>query len=106
MVREGIPQSRRGGTKGSIAHSWEPGLSGLKEVGGFGTKVTNGAIGDDKFFEVVRGSAIEAFVGQQGDFIFNPLFDREPVEGFKDGGDVVVLPHSHQDPGSTVLDEL
>ena len=26
------------------------------------------------------------------------------MEGFKDGCDVVTLPHSHQDPGSTFLD--
>ena len=29
-----------------------------------------------------------------------------PVEGFEDGCDVLVLPHPHQDPGSTILDVL
>lgn len=43
-------------------------------------------------------------MGQKGNFEFNPELDRKPVDGFEDGCDVVVLPHTHQDPGSTVLD--
>ena len=45
-------------------------------------------------------------MGQKGNFEFNPVLDRKPVEGFQDGCDVVVLPHPHQDPGSTVLNVL
>ena len=46
---------------------------------------------------------MEALVGQKGDLEFK---FRKPVEGFEDGCDVVVLPHPHQDPGSTILDVL
>jgi hypothetical protein len=49
---------------------------------------------------------LEALVGQKGDLEFDPVLDRKPVEGFEDGCDVVVLPHPHQDPGSTILDIL
>ena len=46
---------------------------------------------------------MEALVGQKGDLEFE---FRKPVERFEDGCDVVVLPHPHQDPGSTILDVL
>ena len=49
---------------------------------------------------------MEALVGQKGNLEFNPVLVRKPVEGFEDGCDVVVLPHPHQDPGSTILDVL
>ena len=49
---------------------------------------------------------MEALVGQKGDLELDPVLDRKPVEGFEDGCDVVVLPHPHQDPGSTILDVL
>ena len=49
---------------------------------------------------------MEALVGQKGDLEFDPVLDRKPVGGFQDGCDVVVLPHPHQYPGSTVLDVL
>ena len=46
---------------------------------------------------------MEALVGQKGDLEFDPVLDRKPVEGFEEWCDVVVLPHPHQDPGSTIL---
>ena len=48
---------------------------------------------------------MEALVGQKGNLEFNPVLVRKPVEGFEDGCNVV-LPHPHQDPGSTILDVL
>jgi hypothetical protein len=39
-------------------------------------------------------------------FELNPLFNRELMEMFKGGGDVVMLLCSAQDPGSSVLDCL
>ena len=63
-------------------------------------------MGCDELFEVNGGSAIEAVVGQKGDLEFDPVLDRKPVEGFEEWCDVVVLPHPHQDPGSTILDVL
>ena len=62
-------------------------------------------MGGVEFCKVDRGSAMEALVGRrEQDFEFNPVLDRKPVDGFEDGCDVVVLPHPHQDPGSTFLD--
>ena len=49
---------------------------------------------------------MEALVGQKGNLEINSVPDRKPVEGFEDGCDVVVLPHPHQDSGSTVLNVL
>lgn len=49
---------------------------------------------------------MEALVGQKGNFEFNPVLDRKPMERFEDGCDVVVLLHAHQDPSSTVLNVL
>ena len=68
--------------------------------------VTWRGIWGDQFLQVDRGRAIKAFVGEQTDLVLNPLFNGKLVEGFEDGCDVVTLPHSHQDPGSTVLDVL
>ncbi len=49
---------------------------------------------------------MDALVSEEGDLVFNSEWDREPVEGFEDGGDMVVFAHPHQDPGSAVLDVL
>ena len=63
-------------------------------------------MGGEEFFEVLGGLSVNALVGEEGDLIFNPEWDREPVERFEDGGDVVEFAHPHQDPGSAVLDVL
>lgn len=60
----------------------------------------------EQFFEVEGGSAMEALVGQQGDFVLDPVLNRQSVEGFKDRCDVIVRLHPHQDLGSTVLNVL
>ena len=49
---------------------------------------------------------MDALVGEEADLEFNPGGDREPVEGMEYGCDVIKFSHSHQDPGSTVLDVL
>ena len=40
------------------------------------------------------------------DFKFNAQVNGEPVQSAKDGVDVLMFTHSHQDPGSAVLDLL
>ena len=49
---------------------------------------------------------MEALVGQQGNLVFNPEWDREPVEGFENWCDVVKFSCPCKDPGSTVLNVL
>ena len=49
---------------------------------------------------------MNALVSEEGDLVLNSEWNREPVERFEDGGDVVVFAHPHQDPGSAVLDVL
>ena len=65
-----------------------------------------GGWGFNEFFEVGGSVAVDALVGEEADLEFNPGGDGEPVKGVEYGCDVVVFPHSHQDPGSTVLDVL
>ena len=50
--------------------------------------------------------SIEAFVGEQQNFIVDPEWDSEPVQWVEDGGYVLVFSDSHQDPGSAVLNVL
>ena len=50
--------------------------------------------------------SINALVSEKRDLELNSVCNREPVKGFQDGGDVFVLTHPHQDPGSAVLDVL
>ena len=106
MVGESIPQTGSGGAEGAVSDGSKPGPRGLEEVGLSSAEMPCGGMGGEQFFEVEWGITMEALVGQQGDFIFNPEWDRKPVEGFEDGCDVVVLSHSHQDPRSTVLNVL
>ena len=47
---------------------------------------------------------MKALVDEEGDLILNSEWDREPVKRFQDGGDVIMLAHPHQDPGSAVVD--
>lgn len=49
---------------------------------------------------------MDAFVGEEADLVLNPGSDGKPVKGVKDGCDVIMFPHSHQDPSSTVLNIL
>lgn len=49
---------------------------------------------------------MEALVGQQADFEINPVLYKKPVGGSKDGCDVAIFSHPHQDSGSTVMDVL
>ena len=62
--------------------------------------------GGEKIFEVLGGMSVNALVGEEGDLVLNSEWNREPVERFEDGGDVVVFAHPHQDPGSAVLDVM
>ena len=36
---------------------------------------------------------MNALVGEEGDLVLNSEWNREPVERFEDGGDVVVFAH-------------
>ena len=63
-------------------------------------------MGGEEFFEVLGGMSVNALVGEERDLVLNSEWDREPVEGFEDGGDMIVFAHPHQDPGSAVLDVL
>ncbi len=49
---------------------------------------------------------MDALMSQQQDFVIDSEGNREPVEGMQDGGDVIILPQSNQDPSSVVLDIL
>jgi len=76
MVGESIPQTGSSCTEGAVAHGSEPCPPRLEEVGLSRAEMAWGGLGGDEFFKVEGGSAIEALVGQQGDFEFNPVLDR------------------------------
>lgn len=52
------------------------------------------------------GLSVDALVSELDDLVLDSEWDREPVEGFENGGDVIVFAHPHQNPGSAVLDVL
>ncbi len=49
---------------------------------------------------------MDTLVGEEGNLILNPKWDREPMERFKDGSDMIIFAHPHQDLSSTVLNVL
>ena len=49
---------------------------------------------------------MDALVGEEADLVFYPGGDGEPVKGMEYGCDMVIFPHSRQDPGCTVLNVL
>ncbi len=49
---------------------------------------------------------MDTLVGEEGNLILNPVWDREPMERFKDWSDMIIFAHPHQDPNSTVLNVL
>ncbi len=49
---------------------------------------------------------MDTLVGEEGNLILNPKWDREPMERFKDGRGIIIFVHPHQDPSSTVLNVL
>ncbi len=65
------------------------------------------ALWRETFLEVGGGGiTMDTLVGEEGKLILNPLWDREPMERFKDGSDMIIFAHPHQDPSSTVLNVL
>ena len=52
------------------------------------------------------GITIEALVSDEGDLVFRPECDGEPVEWTEDGSNMVVFAYSHQDSGGAILDIL
>lgn len=38
---------------------------------------------------------MNAVVGEEGDLVINSKWDREPVERFEDGGDMIVFTQPH-----------
>ena len=49
---------------------------------------------------------MQTLMGVKEDFEFDAEVNGEPVQSAKDGSDVLMFTHSHQDPGSAVLDVL
>ncbi len=60
----------------------------------------------EEFGEVGGGCTMQTVMGVKEDFEFDAEVNREPVQSAKDGGDVLMCTHSHQDPSSAVLDIL
>lgn len=58
------------------------------------------------FSEVGGGSTVQTVMGVKEDFEFNSEVDGEPVQGMKDGGDVLMFTHPHNDPVSAILNIL
>lgn len=50
--------------------------------------------------------SVNALMVEEGDLVLHCEWDKEAVKGFQDGGDVIVIVHHHQGPGSAVLDVL
>lgn len=49
---------------------------------------------------------MQTVMGVQKDLVFYTEVNRKPVQRAKDGSDVFMFPHPHQDPGSAVLNIL
>ena len=46
---------------------------------------------------------MDSLMSKKADLILGPEGDGEPVKGTEDGCDMIIFPHSHQDPSSAVL---
>lgn len=60
----------------------------------------------EEFSEVSGSHAVQTVMGVKEDFKLNSEMDREPVQGVKDEGDVIVFTHPHQNPGRAILNAL
>ena len=73
---------------------------------GGGSEGSGGAVGDKEVRQVGWGQVVESFEGQEEYFEVNALFDREPVEGVENGGNVLTGPGVSEEASSRVLDHL
>ena len=71
-----------------------------------GSEGSGRAMGDKEVRQVGWGQVMECFEGQEEYFEVNALFDREPVEGVENGGDVFTRPGVSEEASSRVLDRL
>ena len=60
----------------------------------------------EEFSEVGGGCTMQTLMGVKEDFEFDAEVNGEPVQSAKDGSDVLMFTHSHQDPGSAVLGHI
>ncbi len=60
----------------------------------------------EEFLKAGRGIAIDAMMGEESNFVLNPVGDRKLGKSMVDQHDVFMFWNSHKDPSSTVLDVL
>ncbi len=99
-------EMRGGRVKGPISRGLELGSEGLEEIAILGMEVSGWCLQGEEFLEVGRGIAMDTLIGEENDFVFNPIGDREPVKSMQDKHNVFLFLHSHQDPSNAVLDVL
>ena len=63
-------------------------------------------IGREEVSEIWGGQMVESFIGEDQEFVMNPVGDGEPVEVFEDWGDVVPRFGVSEETGCCVLDQL
>lgn len=98
MVWEGIPEALSGQAECPIPQGAELGPGSVEEQATAWPEV--GVMKEEQFFEIRSGIVMKTLESLQEAFEFNLEWEREPVQRCQEGGDVMVFPHSHQDPGN------
>ncbi len=79
MFREGIPQARGGGTKGSVPNCASLGPWRKEPVSVCGTERTCCDLWSKKFFKVGGSISMDTLMCEEKDFIFNPSRNWKPM---------------------------
>ena len=102
----GAPEGGGSNREGSIPPGSVIGLRDSEENGIRRTKGAGRDVRVEKVCEVGGGLVVECFMGEEEDFKFNPLCNREPVEVPEDRSDVVTGAGVSEEASSRVLDVL
>ncbi len=79
MFREGIPQARGGGTKGSVPNCASLGPWRKEPVSVCGTERTCCDLWSKEFFKVGGSISMDTLMCEEKDFIFNPSRNWKPM---------------------------
>ncbi len=79
MFREGIPQTRGGGIKGSVPNGAGLNPRGKEPMSVCGAERTCLNLWSKEFFKVGGGNSMDTLMCKEKDFIFDPGGNRKPM---------------------------
>ena len=103
---ESVPERGCGNGKGPVTPGPELGPWDYQAVGVRGPEVTGGGVVAEEVREVGGSKVVQSFEGREKYFEVYPVFNREPVEVMKDGGDVFSAAGGGEQAGGGILNVL